>query len=88
MLGISLHHLVALVAEVVLVGGAIGVPALSQDDDVGRTTEGIREDGAGAQVDVRVLAGSLLGGGTIEVPNGKVLRLVVLLGKSLLSNSR
>lgn len=81
--GISLHHLVALMAEVELVGSAIGVPALSKNDDVGRATEGIRVDGTRTQVDVRVVAGSLLGRGAVEVPNGKIFRLVVLLGKSL-----
>ena len=33
--GVGLHDLGALMAEVVLVGGAIGHPALSKDDDVG-----------------------------------------------------
>jgi len=79
--GILVHHLHAVVAEVELVGCAIGVPALSENDDVGRAAEGIGVDGAGAEVDVRVLAGSLVGGGTIKVPDGEVLGCVVLLGE-------
>jgi len=35
------HLLGALVPVVELVGGAVGVPALSQDEDVGGATEGI-----------------------------------------------
>jgi len=68
---------------VVLVGSAIGVPALSENDDVGRATEGIGVDGAGAEVDIGVVAGGLVGRGTIEVPDGEVLGLVVLLRESL-----
>lgn len=34
-LGVGLHDLGALMAEVVLVGSAVGVPALGEDDDVG-----------------------------------------------------
>lgn len=33
--GVGLHDLGTLMTEVVLVGGAIGHPALSEDDDVG-----------------------------------------------------
>lgn len=81
---ISLHHLGALVTVVVLVWGAIGAPALGKDNDVGGSTERIGVDGAGAQIDVRVLAGSLLCGGAVKVPHGKVLWLVLFIGKSLL----
>lgn len=82
--GISLHDLVALMAEVELVGGAVGVPALSQDEDVGRATEGIGEDRTRAEVDVRVIAGSLFGGRAVEVPDREIFGLVVLVSfKSL-----
>lgn len=76
--GVGLHDLGALIAEVVLVGGAVGVPALGQDDDVGRAAEGVREDGARAEVDVGVVTRGLVGGGTVEVPDGEVLRLPLL----------
>lgn len=79
--GVGLHHLGALMAEVELVGRAIGAPALGQDDDVGGAAEGIRVDGARAQVDVRVLAGRLVGRGAIEVPDREVLGSVLLLGE-------
>lgn len=81
--GIGLHHLVALMAVVVLVGGAIGIPALSQDDDVGGAAEGVGEDSTRAKVDVGVLARSLVGRGAVEVPDGEVFGLVVLLIESL-----
>lgn len=68
---------------VVLVGSAIGVPALGEDDDVGRAPEGIGEDGAWSEVDIGVVAGGLAGGRTIEVPDGEVLGLPVLLLESL-----
>lgn len=70
-------------AVVVLVGGAVGVPALSQDDDVGGATEGVGEDGAGAEVDVGVVTGGLLGGGAVEVPDREVLGLPLLLVECL-----
>jgi hypothetical protein len=71
------------VAVVELVRGAIGVPALGEDDDVGGAAEGVGEDGAGAQVDIRVVAGGLLGGGAVEVPDGEVFGLPLLLLQGL-----
>lgn len=59
-LRVGLHNLGALMSVVVFVGHTVGVPAFSQDDDVGAAAEGIREHGTGTQVDVRVVAGSLL----------------------------
>jgi hypothetical protein len=56
------------VAEVELVRGAIGVPGFAEDEDVVAETEGIRVDGARADVDVGVVTASLAGGGAIEVP--------------------
>lgn len=71
---------------VVLVGSTISVPALGENDDVGGATEGIGEDGARAEVDVGVVAGGLVGGGAIKVPDGEVLGLVLLLRESLESH--
>lgn len=59
-LSIGFHDLGTLMTVVVLVGNTVGVPALGQDDDVGAAAERIREDGTGTQVDVRVVAGSLI----------------------------
>lgn len=83
MVGISLHHLVAVMAEVVLVGGTISVPALSQDDDVGRSTEGIGVDGARTEINVRVVAGGLAGRGAVKVPDGEIFGLVLALFQGL-----
>lgn len=49
---VSLHELVALIAVVVGVGGAIGVPALANNQDVWALAEGVREDGDGAEIDI------------------------------------
>lgn len=81
--GVSLHQLGALMSVVVLVGGAIGVPALGKNENVGRSAEWVGEDGNGLQVDIRVVAGSLVGGGTVKVPHRKVLGGVLLLLESL-----
>lgn len=46
-------------AVVELVGGSIGIPGLTEDEDVVTETEGIGEDGDGAQVDIGVVTGGL-----------------------------
>ena len=66
----GLHQLGALMAMVVLVGSAIGIPGLGQDQNVGRSSERVGEDGDGLQVDIGVLTRSLVGGGTVKVPDG------------------
>lgn len=61
--GVGLHQLGALMAVVELVGGAVGVPALGEDNDVAAVDpEGVGEDGNGLQVDIAVVAGGLAGG--------------------------
>lgn len=67
------HDLVALVSVVGLVGGAIVVVALGKDDDVVTTTERVGVVGNGTEVDIRVTAGGLVGGGTVKVPLLEVL---------------
>lgn len=62
------HQLGALGTVVELVGGSIGIPALGENQDVWGTTERVGEDGNGAEVDIRVVAGSLTGGRTVEIP--------------------
>lgn len=81
--GVGVHDLHAVMSVVVLVGGAIGVPALGEHDDVGRAAEGVGVDGARSEVDIRVVTGGLAGGGAVKVPDGEILRLVLLLGESL-----
>jgi hypothetical protein len=75
------------VAVVELVGGTIGIPALGKDKDVGRATDWVGEDGDGLEVDIRVVARSLAGRGTVEVPHGKLIGLVGLLWEGLFMNS-
>ena len=62
-------------AVVELVGGAVGIPALGEDEDVGHAANGVGEDGDGAEVNIRVVTGGLAGGGAVEVPGGEVLGL-------------
>lgn len=83
MLGVGLHKLGRLVAVVVLVGGAVCVPALSEHQDVLAEPDRVRVDGYGLQVDVRVVAGGLARGRAVEVPDGQVIGLVVLLLEGL-----
>jgi hypothetical protein len=70
---VGLHELGAGMAVVELVGSTVGIPALSQDKDVVVAAEGIAVHGDGTKVNIGVLTGSLTGGGTIEVPLGKLL---------------
>jgi hypothetical protein len=80
---VQLHDLLALMAVVELVGGAVGVPALGEDDDIGGTAERIGEDGDGPQVDVGVVTGGLAGGRAVKVPDGELIRGVGLVLESL-----
>ena len=45
LIGMGLHQLGGLISVVELVGGAIGVPALRENENVGGTTERVGEDG-------------------------------------------
>jgi hypothetical protein len=66
-------ELIAFVAVVVGVRRAVGIPALTDHQDVRGQTEGVWEDRHRAQVDVRVVARGLPGRRAIKVPFGKVL---------------
>lgn len=57
-----------------LAGGSVGV-AHDEDvvDAVGAGAEGVAEDADGAEDDLGIVAGGLVGRGTVEVPLGKVL---------------
>lgn len=61
LLGVCLHQSSSLMAIVILVGSAIRVPGLAENEDVVTETEGVRVDGDRAQVDVGVVTGSLTG---------------------------
>ena len=72
-----------MVAEVGPVRGAIVVVALGEDEDVVATAEGVLEYGGGTEVDIRVVARSLVGGGAIEVPDAEGTDVGDLLGDGL-----
>ena len=65
------------------VGGAVVVIALGEDEDVVATAEGILEDGGGTEVDVGIVAGGLVGGGTVKVPDAEGADVGNLLGDGL-----
>lgn len=73
LLRVGLHQTSGFMAEVELVGSAIGIPGLAEDEDVVAEAEGVREDGGGAEVDIGVVAAGLAGGGAVEVPFGKFI---------------
>lgn len=83
LVGMCLHQLSSLVAVVELVGGAIGVPGLTEDKDVISLAEGVREDSNGADIDIGVVAGCLTGRGTVKVPFGELVNGGGRLGESL-----
>ena len=72
-----------MVTEVGLVGGSVVVVGLAKDEDVVTATEGVLEDGGGAEVDVRVVARGLVGRGTVEIPDAKLADIGDLLANGL-----
>lgn len=73
-----LHQLGRLVAVVVLVRCAIGVPTFGQHQDVLAEAERVRVHSDRPEVDVRVVAGGLARGGTVKVPYRELVGLVLL----------
>jgi hypothetical protein len=65
----KVHDLGSVVTVVGLVGSAIVVVTLSEDEDVVTATEGVLENGSGPQVDIGVATRSLVGGRTVEIPD-------------------
>jgi hypothetical protein len=65
----EVHDLGGMVTVIGLVGSAVVVVTLGEDDDVVTFTEGVLEDGSGPQVDIGVATGGLVGGGTVEIPD-------------------
>lgn len=72
-----------MVTEVGLVGGSVVVVSLAKDENVVTATEGIFEDGGGAEVDIGVMARGLVGRGTIEIPDAKLADVGDLLANGL-----
>lgn len=70
-----LHELGSLMTVVELVWGSIRIPALGEDENVGSATKWVGEDGDWAQVDVRVVSGSLTSRRAVEVPFWEILEL-------------
>lgn len=62
------HELGGIGTEIVLVGRAIGHVRFAHDEDVVAFAPWVGENGAGAQIDVGVVARSLGGGGAVKVP--------------------
>jgi len=75
------------VAEVVGVGLAVGHVGVAHDEDVVAAAEGVGVDGAGAEVDVGVVAWGLGGGGAVKVPFGEFFDAFRLLLEGLWSGS-
>lgn len=88
---VRLHELGSLVAVVELVWSSIGIPALSDDQNVWGTTEWVRKDSNGSEVDIGVVAWCLASRATVKVPLWEIfgLELAVLwdLGESLRSKT-
>ena len=80
-LGVGSHQLAALMSMVELVWGAVVVPALGQNDDVVASSERIWVEGNWLQVNIRVVAWRLAGGGTVKVPLWKLRDSSHLLGE-------
>ena len=69
-----------IVAVVVLVWLSVGAVRLAHDQDVVAQSEGVRVEGHGPEVDIRVVAGGLAGRRAVEIPFrqlGDVLDLLV-----------
>lgn len=80
----KVHDLLCVVAVVGPVRGAIVVIALCEDEDVVTATERILEDGSGTEVDVGIVSGGLVCGGTIKIPNTEGTDVGHFLGDCLL----
>lgn len=70
---VGLHELGSFMAVVELVWSSIRVPALSNNQDVWVTTEGVGEDSNGSEVNIGVVAWCLASRATIEVPLREIL---------------
>ena len=82
------HNLGGMVTMVSLVGGAVVVVALGENDDVVTSTEGVLEDGSRPQVDVGVSTRGLVGRRTVEIPDTQLADVGDLLIDSLYGDSQ
>jgi len=80
---VLLHDEGGVVAEVVGVGLAVRHVGFAHDEDVVAAAEGVGVDGAGAEVDVGVVAWGLGGGGAVKVPFGEIFDALGLLLEGL-----
>ena len=71
----EVHDLGGMVTVVGLVGCAVVVVTLGEDENVVTFTEGVLEDGSGPQVDVGVATGGLVGGRTVEIPDTELTNI-------------
>jgi hypothetical protein len=78
-----IHNLLGVVTVVGTVGSTVAVVGLGENEDVIATTEGVLEDRSGAEIDIRVMARSLVGGRTIEVPDPELTDVCDLFAHSL-----
>jgi hypothetical protein len=65
----GVHGLFRVMAVVSSVRGAVVIVTLRENEDIVAAAEGVLENGSGTQVDVGVMARSLIGGRTIKVPD-------------------
>ena len=72
-----------MVAVVCPVGSAVVVVCLCKDKDVVTTTEGVLEDRRRTEVNVGVIAGSLVGRGAVKVPDAQLTDVGNLFGDGL-----
>lgn len=83
LVGVGLHQTVGIVTVVELVGASIGIPGLAEDKDVVTLAEGVGVVSDGAKVDIGVVTGGLVGGGTVKVPLGELINTCDGLEQSL-----
>lgn len=69
------------------VRSSVAVIRLSKDEDVVTTTERVFENGGRAEINIRIMAWSLIGRGTIKVPDAKLANISDLLADCLLKEN-
>ena len=79
----QLHGLGRIMTEVCLIGGAVAIVGGSENDNIVTTAERILVERGWTKKNIRVMAGGLAGGRTIEVPVGELVQVGDLLSDSL-----
>lgn len=72
-----------MVTEICLVGRAVAVVCLRKHKDVITASEWVLKDGSRTEVDVRVMARSLVGRRAVEVPDTEVTEILHFLHNGL-----